>query len=84
MTQRILFGIVIGGVLGCILGVFASVALAYVNQFRPGLANYQRDLWSLAAIFLAMILVPVGIGIGVLLGAVLVYWRTRGAGKSDV
>ena len=77
MMQRMLFGVVIGGMLGCVLGVLVSVALAYLNQFRPGLANYQRDLWSLAAIFLAMLLGPVGGGIGVVLGALIVYLRAR-------
>lgn len=84
MALKILFGIVLGGMFGCICGVLASVALAYLNQFRSGLANYQRELWSLAAIFLAVILGPVGAGIGVLLGGLLMYLRTRGVSKSDV
>ncbi len=77
MIQKILAAAVLGGMFGCVLGVLASVALAYLNQFRPGLANYQRDLWSLGAIFLAMLLGPVGGGIGVVLGALIVYLRAR-------
>ncbi len=83
MLQRILFGIVIGGMLGCVLSIFVSVVLAYLHQFHPGHANFQRELWSLGAIFLAMLLAPVGGGIGVLLGALLMYFRTRRAQKRD-
>ncbi|OQY84818.1 MAG: hypothetical protein B6D41_15085 [Chloroflexi bacterium UTCFX4] len=83
VTQRILFGIVIGGMLGCALGVLASVAFAYLHQFHPGLAKYQRDLWSLGAIFLAIMVAPISGSIGVLLGALLMYFRTRRAQKRD-
>lgn len=77
MTHKILLGLVLGAMLGIIFGVLCAVALAYLNQLRPGLADYQRDLWSLAAIFLAIILGPIAGAVGAGVGALFMYLRTR-------
>jgi len=74
---KILGGILLGAIVGCLVGVGASVALAYLNHLRPGLANFQRDLWPLLAVFLALLIVPIGGGIGGLGGGLVVYLKTR-------
>jgi len=66
---------------GCLVGAGASVILAYLNQLKPGLANFQRELWPLVAVFLALILVPIGGGIGGLGGGLVGYLKTRNSNR---
>lgn len=84
MTQKILAGAIFGGILFCLLSVFVSFWLGYIRQFDYSLAVYQRDLWILGSIFLAILLVPFASGIGAVCGALFMYWRTRRVPKSDV
>ena len=75
--RRVIIGSLAGGALFCVCGVFGAVLVAYLNSLRPGIAMYQRDLWSLGAIYLAVLFAPLGACFGIFIGGAWMFLRNR-------
>lgn len=77
MARRVLLGAILAGLFCCVLGGLIGTYIGYLRQFDKSLVQYQRDLWSYAAIFWGSVFGIVLGGFGVLVGALAMYWRAR-------